>query len=629
MKKKTVSAARPQPAQIQAIERCIERGDLDEAERRLLRLEADFPNFKPLKRLAFEIAVEGGRVPEIAAKAWDWCEASSGSATAFGALFDICDGEYPYLFLHAAERLCALGESVPEEVWKVRESLDESLGEQEGLRLDLSRVFMSVGKIEEARALIETLDYPAARNNFAQVLFAEGDIGQAVEVLESVLAKNPVDAFALYRLAALYLWLSGKTAAKEPYERLLATVPVRLDELSRQMESALLFGEVARADEIYRSAPDFPWYEKAREYDPEPLDALHHLGAMAAWRLGNRSETIQRLNEISEDDDKYDDIHRQCFSASIDDDTPDWALGTLSQWWPMTRIMSLGSEILHDNAVFENWRVPMPHGDYLIAVASSGGRVARAMALAALRYLAEQGGEFREEAKRVMLILLRLPCGPDSVRGDLHTMLADYDLFDGEKPVKIFLGGELTETQPFTLKITDGMTQKEAVFDEADGKRYERVLDYLADDDLPHALELLEGLLERYPDYPRILTAVAAIRQANDEPLERWAPLVRRAVEIAPDYFFSRIGQARLLAAENRIEEAKETLKPLHALKEMHRSEWRALIGAQIAIAQAEDDFPALARLNRALQNFDRSREQNGPFRRSAAPVPRGNRRAE
>jgi tetratricopeptide (TPR) repeat protein len=612
MKKKTVSASRPQPAQIQAIERCLERGDVNEAQNRLLRLQTAFPNFKPLRRLAFEVALEGRRIPDIVAAAWDWCEASSNSADALGALSDVSQGRYPYLFYHAAKRRRALGESVPDKILELYDSFsfEDSLDEEDGLRLDLSRAFMGAGRLEEARMLVETLDYPVARNNFAQILFAEGDIARAAEILESVLAKNPANSFALYRLATLRLWLSGKTAAADLNERLQAATPARLDELRYQMESAMLFDQVARVDEIYRSAPDIPWYGKDCEYDRESSNTNHHLGAMAAWRLGDHPEAIRRLRRIGKDDDRYREVGDQCLSASLNQDTPDWVLGDLSQWWPMSRIVSLHPKKLKKDAdLFDNWQVPMPHFDYLAAVAVNGGRSARDLALSAVIYLMGKGGDLREGAKRTLFTLLRLPCGPDSVRSQIQGMMIDEKMLDGEASTEIFLEGRIIKTQLFTTTIMDGPTEEETVLDAADAKRYGRALDYLAGGDLPKALEAMEDLLCRYPDYPRILTATASLRRGNDDPPERWAPLIRRAAEIAPDYFFSRIGMALLLATENRIEAARESLKPLLEQKEMHRSEWQALIGAQIAIAQAEDNSPAVARLKAMLQDFDRSRE--------------------
>ena len=79
--------------------------------------------------------------------------------------------------------------------------------------------------------------------------------------------------------------------------------------------------------------------------------------------------------------------------------------------------------------------------------------------------------------------------------------------------------------------------------------------------------------------------------------------MIRHAAKIAPDYLFARTGLIKLLAKEGRLEEARTELKPLLELKEIHSSEWRALIMAQIAIAKAEADFPALTRLSAELRD--------------------------
>jgi len=113
----------------------------------------------------------------------------------------------------------------------------------------------------------------------------------------------------------------------------------------------------------------------------------------------------------------------------------------------------------------------------------------------------------------------------------------------------------------------------------------------------------MEKLLPRYPDYPRVLTAVAVLREAGGEPIEQWAPLIRRATEIDPDYFFARTALVKLLAAEGKVDEARALLAPLLELKEMHSSEWRSLILAQLHLAKANADLPAITRLNAMLHD--------------------------
>ena len=136
-----------------------------------------------------------------------------------------------------------------------------------------------------------------------------------------------------------------------------------------------------------------------------------------------------------------------------------------------------------------------------------------------------------------------------------------------------------------------------------DFKRYERALDFIAEKRFDKARELVEQLLVRYPDYPRVLTSAATLREAEGEPLDAWAPLVRRAAEMDPGYLFAQTGFVKLLLKEGRIDEARERLAPFLQLTNLHASEWRSLLLAQIQIAKADGDLPGLARLNAALKD--------------------------
>ncbi|MDR1708264.1 MAG: hypothetical protein LBS70_00895 [Candidatus Accumulibacter sp.] len=456
MKKKPAPPA-PQPAQIQAIERCIERGDFGGAGERLERLQKAFPDFKPLKRLAFEIAWKDGNVDEAAAAAWDWCEATPNSVRAFDALYGASAGRYPFLFRHAAGRLRALGERVDDD--EILQRHGGKLDQADGLRVDLAQAFMGCARFAEARPLVETLDRPPAQNNFAQILFAEGEIERAAEVFAATLEKAPENFFALARLAALRLWLCGKSAAIEINERLQTLTPVDINALQLKMESALFFGQPERADAAWRAASELPWYGEQIERVPEIGKALRYLSAMAAWRLGEHFEAIRRLDD---DDDDYDGdpdwgIRSKCRRAALTADTPDWKIREMAFWWPTGRITALFRKKMYrnDKEFFDGWGVPTPNADYLVAVSASGGESSREFAISALEYLADEGGEARENARRAMLELLRLPCGPDEVRSQLQTTMSEKGFFADGATVEVFTRGKIIEARPPAVAVRD------------------------------------------------------------------------------------------------------------------------------------------------------------------------------
>jgi len=596
--------ARPQPGQVEAIERCLDRGDLDGARERLPRLQAAFPNFKPLKRLAYEIAWQSGDPMRAALAAWEWCQASPNSIQACDALADSSSIEFPYLYLHAADRLIALGEDFDADLSALRAALSAELSEDEGRRVDLSRVYLGTGKVAEAGALVEAIRHPAAQNNFAQALFGQGQVAQAEAILASVLETAPSDFFALQHLLTIRLWLGGRAAALPLAERLLALPSQTLDDACRQLDGAILLGLLEDAEAVYLATLETPWYLEDSRYDRPADEHFHLAGALIAWRQGRSDEAVARLDKISDESDSIATLRSQCIFSRLTADTPDWAIGQLSQWWPMAHIIALQpKKFASDSELFERWQAPMPQPDYLVAVALNGGLGGRALAIAALQFLALTEQAEQAAAQQSLVSLLGLPCGPDAVRGDLYHWLNARGLLEKVAPVSLLVGGKVTEVRPLDITIHSEATEEESVLGAADHQTYGDVLDYIHQGRHAKALPLIEKLLTRYPDYPRILTAAATLREADGAPIEQWAPLIRHALEVAPDYFFARTGLIKLLAKEGKLDEARAQLAPLLELKEMHSSEWRSLIVTQIELARADGDLPALTRLNEMLRD--------------------------
>ncbi len=604
--KKSKTQDRPQPAQIEAIERCLNHGELEEASRRLTRLQAAFPGFKPLKRLAYEIAWQSGNSLRAVFSAWEWCEASPNSTPAFGALAESSVADFPYLYLHAAERLIALGEGSNKDLQLLRADLSHDLSEDEGRRMDLCRVFLGNEKTAEARALVEVIRLPAAQNNVAQSFFAEGKIERAESVWASVLEMAPENCFTLERLFAMRLWLTGKMAAQALADRLLALTPATSDDVCRQLDGAIMCDLPERAEAIYLGAQEAPWLmgDSPSEGDEQLARRLHMGGALVAWRQGRHDEALSRLDRVDDDSEAFLELRTQCMLFRMTGETPDWGIGHLSQWWPIAHIRSLHPEkFASDNELFERWQATMPHPDYLVAVAVNGGKAAGALAIAALRHLAQGENGNKAAAQQALISLLSLPCGPDSVRSTLHGWLIENGLLEKDAPLSLLVGGKVIEARPLELTIHDEPMEEETVLSAADHRIYGEVMELIHGRRIAKARQLMEKLLPRYPDYPRVLTSIATLREAEGEPMEQWAPLIRHAAEVAPDYFFARAGLVKLLAKEGKLEEARAELRPLLELKEMHNSEWRALILAQIALAKAAKDLPALTRLNGMLRD--------------------------
>lgn len=520
------------------------------------------------------------------------------------ALADSSSIDFPYLFLHAADRLIALGEDFDADLPALRAALSSELSEEEGRRLDLSVVFLGCGKVVEAAALVETIRHPSAQNNLGQALFGQGKVAQAEAIWASVLEMAPTDFFALQHLLTMRLWLNGRAAALSLADRLLALPSQTLDDACRQLDGAILLGLLEQAEAVYLATLNASWYPKDSEYDRPADEHFHLAGALIAWRQGRHDEAVARLDKISDENGKIAALRSHCVFSRISADTPDWAIGQLSLWWPMPHIIALQPKTFaSDSELFERWQAPMPHLDYLVAVALNGGLGGRTLAIAALQFLAQATPGEPTAARQALVSLLALPCGPDSVRSDLYHWLNAKGLLEKTAPVSLLVGGKVSEVRPLDIAIHAEATEEETVLSAADHKTYGDALDHIHQGRHAKALPLVETLLTRYPDYPRILTAAATLREAGGEPIEQWAPLIHHAYEVAPDYFFARTGLIKLFAKEGKLDEAREQLAPLLELKELHSSEWRSLILTQIELARADGDLPALMRLNEMLRD--------------------------
>ena len=606
MKKVSKSEDRPQSAQIDAILRCLKQNELHDAMQRLLRLQKLYPNFKPLKRLDYEIAHQSGNNLRAVFCAWLWCEASPNSTQAFEALAESSLPEFPFLYLHAIDRLIAQGEPFNEEHETLRTELTQIISEEHGRSMELCRVFLGNERTAEARAFVESIPLPAAQNNVAQSYFAEGKIELAESTWASILKENPEDFFALERVFAMQLWLSGKIAAQEFADRLFALEPSSLDDVCRQLDVAITLDHMDRADTIYLATLEAPWFltDEPGELNTLANKPLHMAGALIAWRLERQSEALARLNKIEDDSEAFVDLRSQLMFSSLSGDTPNWEVGHVSQWWPIIYIRSLHPEkFTTDEELFEHWQITIPHPDYLFSIALSGTKPTRTLAISGLQHLAVHESNVQDAARQALISLLALPCGTDSIRQALHRWMIENKLLDKDASISLLVGGNVSKVSQIQLTIHDEQMEEETVLNEADHRIYDEAMNLIAARKNAKARQLMETLFLRYPDYPRIMTCLATLREAEGEPFENWALLVRRAAEIAPDYFFARTGLIKLLSKEGRLEEARAELKPLLALTEMHSSEWRALIMAQLEIAKAEADFPALTRLTEMLRD--------------------------
>lgn len=592
--KKPHAEQRPQAAQVQAIHRLIEAGRFPEARDRLTALRRRHPAHKPLLGLAWELEEAAGDSAPATLAAWEWAQSAPGSEAAWSALDTSAGLHFPALRLLALlrlDRLAGLEPPVPAPLPTPYGPLEFS----QSLDQDLGRLLLACSRLDEAAAHFAKVEHPSARNNLALVAFAQGRIDAALERVAAQCADTPDNLFSLERLLRLRLWTQGKEAMADLAEPLLLLAPKRFEDALAKVRGLILLGLYDAAEAAWLAGDG----DTLLDYSRDARQLYAFPGAFLAWRSGRPDVALERLLMSEAIDDAFID---EVAMARLRQDEPDWLLGDLYEWWPQTWLETLRTLAdPSDDGVARHLEGLGAHTDYLAKMAELGGGRSRILAIMLLKRRAMDGAS---DAIAALMELLALPCGPDRVRGELHAWLSDVGILPQGARIRLWTQGKAAEIKPMRLKLMTGQTAEEDL-PEADAARYAEATQLLHKNQMDRALEILNTLLEKHPQHPRLLANTALIRLSLNQSLERIEPLVEQALTLAPDYLFARVARAHLQIRRGEPERALKEIEPFLMQEEIHISEWRALIQTQIAVAIAKGDTKSAARLQEMLRDTE------------------------
>jgi tetratricopeptide (TPR) repeat protein len=592
MKKKD-TVARPQPAQTDAIRRALHDGRVGEAREKLARLRRQFPNFKPLFPLAYEIEAETGNAVGAAMAAWDWSLASPNSEAAWQALGESAGMTFPALSLYAWRQAKSLAGEAPVPEPEGQQTPFGPLSFDESRRMDMCRMFLSHSRFDEAEAAITGIEHVSARNNLALVYFGRGRVGEALEQVERCWQEAPENIFALERVIRLRLWTGGLDRAAGLGETLVRTTPRRTDDARAKLIGLLLLDRFDDAEACLAEC-------LAGVAGEEAPDELNYLGAYAAWRRGDVPTTLSRLKE-AKDYEMASEVAEQLVLGGFSGEPPNWLIGDIAGWWPLESLNRLrDSGSADEDALVRLLELLTPHVEYLGRMAEQAGQFGPVLAgpLLKARALAGDAAALAE-----LRSLLARPCGPDRVRSEVHSWLAEQGFLHKGETSRLLTGGKVHEVAALSMRIvaepngtTDMPPEDEAAYEEA--------VDLLRAAKTEDAHAIMTRLADKHPDKPRILANLAAIRASLKHLDEEVESLARRAHALDPDYLFGRTHLARILARRGEIGESTTLIAPLHNREEMHISEWIAYTQAQAEVAKARGDIQNAFRLLQSIKDM-------------------------
>ncbi len=563
------AAAAPRNEQLTAIRRLAEAGDLAAARQRHAALRKAFPDFKPLLGLAWEIEHLADDPIVATARAWQWQSASPNSRQALEALAESArSAGFAALMARALQRLASLteGRLVPPSLDYIEAPLGRLTLEQ-AEAIDLSRMWLADDNPQAAAAVLQGVDHPSAHNNRALALFACGEVDAALRIADAAWQADSANLFALERCLRWRCWSEGMGRCAGFAATLQATRPRRAEDANARVAALRFIGDHEGAQRAWDEAQDAALWDAAA---PEQVELFAALGDADA------------------------------------EDVP----GEQALWFPrpwmkaMTRISREGRRLSEATAQ-SAWDAALDacsaHADYLQRAAELGDAAIRLLALAVLKRRATLGDAVALTSLTTLLTSLR---GLDDGRMTLLAWLDEQRLRNPAEPARVRLAGSVRGIRSHKLNISG--EARPSPYSAAGTALAEQIHAALARRALEQAHELARQLHAMHPEQPSTLTNLATIGQALGATQQQTTRLFEQAHAMAPEHLFARCGLARCRVDEGRLDEARALLEGMFERTDWHYSEYRSLLLAQRALADAQGDGEAVRAVDASLADIGR-----------------------
>lgn len=604
--------AKPQTAQVDAIRNLLSDEEFATAWTRLRALRKQFPNFKPLLALAFEAADGAGLDREALMCAYDWVQASPNSVDALQALGNAAfEGDYGALAGDAFLRLTAIegGDLV------LPESSPTAFGDMsqaEMVLADTSRILLNAKRFHDVIARLQDARFPSLISNLGLAHFALGDITMAAQKFTQSWQANENNLFAAEKQLRLLLWLHGADAIRPLLPVILAVTPLRMEDALAKLSSLILLQEWDLANDYCIASLDEPFRDE--EVDAQLDEWFDYLAASVALRLGDAAEAERRLESALGGSMSYPPLRELALHIGLSPNlvglaAPSCVVGEFLAWFPSTwvdRIFDMQRIVAQlSDAQFEARTAPIfaacdAHHDYLATAIELGGRQVTLLGLEVLKYRAKCGDSL---ALDTLMLLLTRPIGIDQDRFDLLRWLQDFGFVSDDGTTPLLARGQIASIKTQRLEVTSEATSN-TPYPEEGQVLYEKMLALLKERKLEQALAVAQTIYDRYPNIAMSAGNLAMAKENLQHPSEEIETLFQHALSINKDYKFARAGLARIFARRGDPDAADAMLAPVLVEGRFHASEWRSVLLAQMEIAKARSDFPAMERAIVALNEM-------------------------
>ncbi len=457
---------------------------------------------------------------------------------------------------------------------------------------DHIRFYTESGKGQAAIAtaqafLAKTPDVVPVLNNLSLAQFMIGEISQAKATSAKVLAQEPDNYHALGNLVRYAVLTAQFDEAREYAERLAQITTDDPDLPIKQAEAFAFLGD----DQKVQAA-----YERSLGQNSRLDPLLLYLAGVAAYRLGDEKKAWQLWRKAVK---QMPSLHMAQESLAekrlpVGERNIPW-YWPFAYWFPndlgelLHKYLGGDGELESSQAVEKGMKSILAERPYFPQlfphILEFGDRAAREFVLNFAR------ATETPELLQVLYDFALSSHGSDSLRMEALQFISQRHphLLPDSRQVNIWMNGEPHEIVTIAFEITDEPTL-DIILSEEIMQKYEESIDLILEDELEQAEQMLQQMIAAAPHFPSAYNQLATVYERQGH-LQETRDLIEDTHARFPDYLFARIGLARLLTQEKRLEEARELIKPILSLPQLHISEFRALARAQMDIALAADQI--------------------------------------
>ncbi len=588
-----------------------DEGDVDAAQKQLLRLVRQYPGSKPVLLALLEIseAIQDWRTYAYYGEQLLPIERGEDQAETLNNLvYAHLQLLYPALawhfakevttkhanFEHLAQVQSLLEELEPRLLEEEIDLDDTAVSPEEKLALmvqhDRIRFYTESGHPDAAIPAAEAILEKAPNtipvlNNLSLAQFMTGEIAQAIATAENVLAHDPDNFHALGNLVR-YSVLTAQFEQAQEYAQHLENISSDNPDLAiKQAEAFAFLGDDEKVQAVY---------ERATAKGDELYPLLLHLAAVAFYRLGDEKSAWKLWQKVAKQMPSFDMAQESLAEKPlpVGERSVPW-YWPFSYWFPqdIEQLLEkhLGKNIQRKSAraVEQGMKGLLAERPYLPQLfphmLEFGDRTAREFVLNFVRVVETP------ELLQLLYDFARSPHGSDGLRFEAIQFISQNhpDMLPENKEVPMWRNGQKSDMFIMGFEITDEPQLVEGISEEV-LQKHEEAVDLVLDDKLEEAEQMLQEVIAAAPNFHSAYNQLAMVYELQGRKQEARA-LVEETHARFPDYLFARVALARILTQEKRLEEARELLKPVLRLSKLHISEFRALARAEMDLALAEN----------------------------------------